>query len=371
MIGLDKQILNVEVKEIDLHKLKQAKFNNELGQVILAQEGEYTCNFASTKDENEIIKIAYLKICGDDNFNSFMLGSKVSKSSKIGSKEHINRYTILDLSNIKNNKKPMSVQELIELFQQACKKLQRYGIYLNTAFAKLSKSEINTTIKLNNEFKEYEHILLLMKDLAPKTYKKRLIVEDENGHVGTIYLQNASKELKMYNKKIQLIAIKQLNENENLLRIEVTFKNGETLKNALKTNDLFKLKDIDINTYLKKTITKELLNPFKKFIKYSNTAILKLAEQEQQKNRKNWFSNFLSLAQSTEIQPSSVLGKTLNTDEKLIPVLLDTIQIKTAVKKVSKNYKSILKTNHFFIELLPSRLNDTLKLFDELEEKLK
>ncbi|MDN9859893.1 hypothetical protein KLM65_18345, partial [Clostridioides difficile] len=284
MMGLDKQILSVEVKEVDLHKLKQAKYNAELGQVVLMQTGEYICNFASTKSENEIIKIAYLKISGDNDFNSFTLGCKVGKVAKIGAKEHVNRYVVLDLSNVKNNKKPMQVVELIELFYTACKKLQQYGIYLNTAFAKLSKSEINTTITLNKKFEEYEHIFLLMQDLAPKVYKRRAIFKDENGHVGTIYLQNNCKELKMYNKKIQLIAIKQINENENLLRIEVTFKNSETLKNALKSNDLFKLKDTDINTYLKKTITKELLNPFKKFIKYSDTAIQKLVKEEQKKN---------------------------------------------------------------------------------------
>ncbi|MDN9859899.1 hypothetical protein KLM65_18375, partial [Clostridioides difficile] len=128
--------------------------------------------------------------------------------------------------------------------------------------------------------------------------------------------------------------------------------------------------DTDINTYLKKTITKELLNPFKKFIKYSDTAIQKLVKEEQKKN-KNWFANFISLVQSMQIQPSVALGKAVNKDEELVNVLLDKKQIEIAVKKISKNYKSILKTNQYLINSLPSRLNDTLTLFAELQEKLK
>lgn len=326
MFGIDKTVLrNWDIESIDFDKLRKN------GTKIIIQTEGYTTPVINSKT-GEVEQIAYLKIKDGFMFNVLQFGVKVT-----GGKQII--YGFLDLhingeEGAGHNVKPLKTEEYHRLIREIEKYLSsEYGVNINLKTAKFEKVELNKTIKLDKSFQEYRHILNLICLLAPKTYKKKDIIRDNQNNVKGIKLWNKSLNCKIYDKTKQVKAVYKIEIEEDFMRIEYTLETPKKVDSVFVGSNIFELSDEEIEKYLKDSIEKDLIKPLEKHIKQGDKELKKIAKLEKEKDSKKWTRFFLLKAVSMN-------------NENDVPIVVSKEQIESVLEKnISRkdSYKRTMK----------------------------
>ena len=133
---------------------------------------------------------------------------------------------------------PVNVEAYKRMLKQVRKYMDEvYGIKLNFDDVCLKEIEINNTFKLDRNFEEYEYLIEKFEKVAPKRYERK--EQELNG----LELNNSLTTLRIYDKKYQLEHDHGLKVNDELMRIEYTFKTSDKIKAVFGTNKLNELTD--------------------------------------------------------------------------------------------------------------------------------
>ena len=163
-----------------------------------------------------------------------------------------------------------------------------------------------------------------------------------------IVFYNESTKLKVYDKKFQLKEVYRIRIDEDLMRIEYTFKRPQKVETIFGTNKVNELTDEAIKEYIKKGIEKDLINPVYKHIKQADKQLLKVAEQYQKMYpRGGWGKLFITDAKSLEV------------DNKRL--LIDNQQLKDIIDKIAKS-RTTKKRLYKEIECIKATDGNLLKL---------
>lgn len=348
--GIDKSVTyNYTVKTIDLEKLQRDP------NVIIDVTG-YTRAILDSRT-GEYCQVSYIRIT-DDMFGSLTIGVKAENISRT-------EYCNLEL-NIKNldgdNLRPMKVEKFENMQGKIVDYIKsRYGIELNKLGSKFKEIEVNVNIRLNNEFKQYHHLLEMIALLLPKKYKSRNIHLGEDNTIETITFANGEVEGKIYRKSKQLEKTQKLQIEEEYLRIEYTLKKSRKIEDSLNTNVVAEMQDDYIIEFLNKQIYADLIKPLEAHNKKAEKELKKVAKEMKEQGEKSWTIRFVNFAAQMR-------------NDKTIPVLLDSEeQIKEYLKKdLKKNYnRTVKRLEKDFARVRESSYSSgSLELFNELKDKI-
>lgn len=325
-LGIDKTVIkNFVVIRIDMNKL-ESEGNKDNVFVLRYAKNRYNYFMEQRQDNFNLIKI-------NDNtlFNSIKIDVKKVGNTYI-------QYGVLDLS-IKeqgnNNLIPLTTNAYKQKVQAVFKYIrERYGIYMDYKEFKFESIELNSTIQLDEEFKEYTRVLKVLMNIAPKTYKiKEFMYNNYTDELETLLLKNKSIQIKFYNKGKQLEEVYSFDTSKNILRIEYTLT-SEKMKDSFGHNQFSKLNDENIKDFVKNKFKNDFINPYEKFKKDNKGKLTKLAKQYR-KEYKQWIKPFLI----------HLIDFELKNDK---PLLIDIEDLKDIIKVVdknnfSRNWKQILK----------------------------
>lgn len=373
MKGIDKTITyNYEIAGIDFKKLlmnENVKLNNigkNTRRILDIRSGEYV----------DVVSIGLV----DEMFGNLSIGVT---TQNIGRSEYCNLEISLK-SYDGDNIRPMKVGKFEEMQEKIVRYIkERYGIELIKDNSRFKELELNTTITLDKESKQYHYMFSLMELLLPKNYgnadtsnlkseeeieafKKKNKSKGRYRYIGadntveTIYFYNGDIEGKIYLKSEQIGRKYGIDIDENLLRVEYTLKNERKIKTIFGDNFIEDINDDKIVQFLDKQIEKDLIKPMEKHIKSAEKELKALAERVKAQGEKSWTIRFVNFA-----------GQ-LNYD-KTVPVLLDVEnQVKDYLKKdLKKNYgRTIKRLEEDFKRIAENSYSSgSMELFKEFKEK--
>lgn len=345
MIGIDKTTINnIKIISIDFDKLIDENKEN----VSVSRDG--TTVPLPTNIPGQYKEVHEIRIKDNTAFNTF----KFAIDTTCG---RLKPYCLMTL-NIRSvngdNAKPLNIKEYKEMLEDVKEYVSKqYGIRLNFDDVGFKEIEINCTFKLDSSFEEYEYLLQRLVELAPKRYKvsePQYIVDEETGkrRIPEIVFYNDSTKLKVYDKKFQLKELYRIRIDDDLMRIEYTFKRPQKVETIFGTNKVNELTDEAIKEYIKKGIEKDLINPVYKHIKQADKQLLKVAEQYQKMYpRGGWGKLFITDAKSLEV------------DKKRL--LIDNQQLKDIIDKIAKS-RTTKKRLYKEIECIKATDGNLLKL---------
>lgn len=291
-------------------------------------------------------------------FKKLTIGSKVDKEFK-------KDYIVLELSVAEvggHNLKPITLEEYrlkLEKIRQYI--LEEYKILLSFKEATFRTLEINNTIKLVYEVKEYKKILSMIADFAPKRYEQALYKNGKRLITG-IVLFNKSNEYKLYDKTEQIEKVYKIKIDGNYLRIEISLLNPKKIKDVFGTTKIHEITEEQLKEYYLKMIEKDLFKTFDKYIKDSNKELLKIAKEEQEKDIKKWVRMFFLR--------SFKLKYEVKNNEADFDLLFDSQQALDIIKKYTKrNYARAYRNIKVDDEEALYKKNNLAK-YNEIKSKL-
>lgn len=295
--------------------------------------------------------------------------NKIFKKLTIGcklDKEFKRDYIILELSIAENgghNLKPLTLQDYKKKIDNIKKYiLEEYKILLNFEKATFRSLEINKTMKLDYEIKEYKKILMMMADFAPKRYEQQLY-KAGNRSINGIILFNKSQEYKLYDKTEQIKKVYKIKIEGNYLRVEIGLLNPKKIKEVFGTTIINEITEEQLKEYYVRMVEKDLLKKFDKYIKDSNRELLRVAKSEQEKDIKKWVRGFF-------LRSFKLKYKLDKENEADIDLLFDTQQCLDIIKKYTKkNYARAYRNIKADDEESKEKKNNLAK-YNEIREKL-
>lgn len=281
-IGIDKSRLNnIFIKDIDDEKINQHRDENreiviEYGDTPVVLQSGRCLRRLKIKDERiGMLNFQYKKRADGK--------SRATCSLHLLATDNSNNLQNLTVQNYKKR-----VVEAFELITQD------YGIVLDYSQAKIKSLEVNATFKLQEDFSKYEKVILMMIRNVPQVYKDKRSnslkyhiwreATKNYDKLETVLAKNQSVELKIYNKLKQLKdtgAISNIAEN-NVMRIEYTFKNASTLKSRFGANDVNALTDEALINMFKWYFNRDIIQPWEKWQKDNKHALCHLASKYMQ-----------------------------------------------------------------------------------------
>lgn len=177
-------------------------------------------------EKAEILDIATGEIIGVSDFNLTIKGislqDKDDYSIKVTLMKKPSVNFVLDINIPKllyntNERNANNLQHLSEVNQIIEKKLGEVGVYTDMTKARISSIEIN----INSTDKKLYDAMKIIKKGFNATNDKVFIVESKN-NIESLMIKNRYMKVKVYNKAQQLQDTGQLQECENLVRVEVT-----------------------------------------------------------------------------------------------------------------------------------------------------
>lgn len=310
-IGLDKAVLsNFRIVSIDYDKLRQ----HQNAEIDVSNSFAY---------QAEGVNFRWLKIKDNNKFGTLTAGVKKTKRG-------IYDYARIEIfvgdgetGNLQNK----TVGEYKSLVTEAFEHLySEYGIGINYDDVSFSLMEINCTFPLESEFHQYHRVLRLMMYNLPNSFKKLNQVQAVNKgehrlEAETYYRGNNTTEVKIYDKKRQLAETIYYFHGENLMRIEITLKKPQRIKEAFKTNLLNDFTDAMINDF---------------FIKQFERLFVKRYEKWQEENAKRLKRMIVASKVDSPVRWKSNLLRECSNREQAdqIPLLLDIEDLLDQIKEL-------------------------------------
>ena len=289
-IGLDKAVLsNFRILNIDYDKLRQHT-NVEIdvaGSFVYQADG---------------VSFRWLKIKDNNKFGTLTAGVKKKKQGMYA----FERMEIFVGDGEAGNLQNKTVDEYKSLVIEAFEYLSsEYGIVANYDDVHFSLMEINCTFPLESEFYQYHRALRLLMYNLPSNFKKLNQVqavnkEEHRLEAETYYRGNNTTEVKIYDKRKQLAETIYYFHSENLMRIEVTLKKPQRIKEAFKTNSLNDFTDAMINDFYIKQFERLFVNKYKKWQKENAKRLKRMIVASKVDSPVRWKSKLLRECSSRE-----------------------------------------------------------------------
>lgn len=292
-IGIDKSRLNnIFIIDIDETKINQHQHRDENREIVV-EYGDTPVVLESGKC------LRRLKI-KDERIG--LLNFQYKK--RTDGKSRATCSLQLLATNNGNNLQNLTVQNYKKRVSEAFRLItQEYGIVLDYSQAKIKSLEVNATFRLQDDFGKYEKIILMMIRNVPQVYKDKRSnslkyhvwreATKNYDRLETVLAKNQSIELKIYNKLKQLKdtgAMLDIAEN-NVMRIEYTFKNASTLKSRFGANDVNALSDEALISMFKWYFNRDIVKPWEKWQKNNKHALCHIASKYMQSGS-DWKQNF-------------------------------------------------------------------------------
>lgn len=332
-IGIDKSRLNnIFIKNIDEEKINQHRSEN---REIVVEYGDTPVVLQSGK----CLRRLKLK---DERIG--MLNFQYKK--RADGKSHATCSLQLLATDNGNNLQNLTVQEYKKRVSEAFWLItQEYGIVLDYSQAKIKSLEVNATFRLQDDFPKYEKAILMMIRNVPQVYRDKRSnslkyhiwreATRNYDRLETVLAKNQSVELKIYNKLKQLKdtgAIDNIAEN-NIMRVEYTFKNASTLKSRFGANNVNALSDEALISMYKWYFNRDIIQPWEKWQKNNKHALCHIASKYMQSGM-DWKQAFFRECREFE----STHG---------LPVLFDVCDMQPVFKLLDKSRNSNRKFQRF------------------------
>lgn len=334
-IGIDKSRLNnIFIKDIDETKINQHQHRDENREIVI-EYGDTPVILQSGRCLRRL-KIKDERI----GLLSFRYGKRTD------GKTHATCSLQLLATNNSNNLQNLTVQNYKKRVVEAFELITRtYGIVLDYSQAKIKSLEVNATFRLQDDFGKYEKVILMMIRNVPQVYKDKRSnslkyhiwreAAKDYDKLETVLAKNQSVELKIYNKLKQLKdtgAISNIAEN-NVMRIEYTFKNASTLKSRFGANTVNALSDEALINMFKWYFVRDIVKPWEKWQKDNKHALCHIASKYMQSGS-DWKQNFFRECREFE----STHG---------LPVLFDVCDMQPVFRLLDKSKNANRKFQRF------------------------
>lgn len=237
-------------------------------------------------EKAQILDIATGEVIGVSDFNLTIKGislqDKDDYSIKVTLMKKPSVNFVLDINIPKllyntNERNANNLQHLSEVNQIIEKKLGEVGVYTDMTKARISSIEIN----INSTDKKLYDAMKIIKKGFSATNDKVFIVESKN-NIESLMVKNSYLKVKVYNKSKQLQDTGQLQENENLVRVEVSTGKDKTIKQI--TGDKPCMDGIienwdKLEKWFKDTIDKQIKKPCDEYNKAVESAMVEKLKQ--------------------------------------------------------------------------------------------
>lgn len=352
LIGIDKTVIKgFIVTAVDMDKLR-SKGNEE--NVICLRDSQHRFNYFQEDREDNF---NYIKITDTNFFNSLKIDIK-----KVGENSFI-QYSVLDLSIQQegyNNLIPLNVDAYRQKVKAVFKYIEeRYGIMIKGNNVKFENIEFNVTIELNNNFNEYIRALQVMMQVAPMTYKTRIVLFNHRANkLNHLEIANKSIKCKLYDKAEQLENVYELEINKNILRVEYTILTDAKMQNIFGHNELEKLTDAHIKQFIKTQFNKDFISRYNKFREGNRNRLLPIAKNFR-KNNVHWIKPFLLYIINYELKNN-------------YPLLMDIQDLKEIIKAVDKvnyfrNWKQVERNCPTAFKNIDEKVAEIFKKIEEID----
>lgn len=176
--------------------------------------------------------------------------------------------------------------------------LKNYEIETDVEDAKITYIELNKTFKVSGDFDAYKRPLALLMSFLPVNMGVQGDFRTNNGayQLTEKFSGNKSRSLKVYDKSSQV----KINIEGSVIRVELTLKKPETIKQALGSNRLDQLTDEVVNNYFNTQMKKLFSDPLKKWQEEKEKRLLHLMEQKKEEEH-HWIGAVLGTLQDQEV----------------------------------------------------------------------
>ena len=346
-IGIDKTVLSK-------FRIIRIEFNKLLSHHNVEIDADGTA-FYWLEDGN---CFRWLKITDHKKFGVLCAGIKV----KDGLIQEFSRMDIFvkpcELGNLQN----MTVEEYKNTVADVIKYLEdEYGIFIARKTIEIKEMEINCTIVLDDEFRNYHRVLQLMMFLLPKSYQKLMQVagvDMQNGRIDaeTFYRGNNWMGIKVYDKRKHLEQTSNIVLNEEVMRIELTLKVYPKVKSVFKSNRVWDLTDKKINDFYWKEFKRLIINPYRRWQKDRGKELRKLIITHKERSIKLWKSNLL--AECSNREQLDQVPWLLDVDDLLVQV--KALEEGTHYNRVKKGIIKACKSNDVYLRNDASKMEEII-----------
>lgn len=176
--------------------------------------------------------------------------------------------------------------------------MQNYGIKTDVEESKITYIELNKTFKVSGDFDAYKRPLALLMSFLPANMGVQGDFRTNNGayQLTEKIASNKSRSLKVYDKSSQV----KINIDGSIIRVELTLKKPETIKQAFGSNRLDQLTDSLVNNYFDAQMQKLFADPLKKWQEEKEKRLLHLMEQKKEQEH-HWIGAVLGVLQDNEV----------------------------------------------------------------------
>lgn len=237
-------------------------------------------------EKAEILDIATGEVIGVSDFNLTIKGislqDKDDYSIKVTLMKKPGVNFVLDINIPKllyntNERNANNLKHLSEVNQIIEKKLSEVGVYTDMTKARISSLEINVN---STDKKLYDAMKIIRKGFNVSN-DKVFIVESDN-EIESLMVKNSYLKVKVYNKSQQLQDTGQLQENENLVRVEVSTGKDKTIRQITGDNPCMDgiIENWDkLEKWFKDTIEKQIKKPCDEYNKAVENAMVEKLKQ--------------------------------------------------------------------------------------------
>lgn len=297
----------------------------------------------------QLIEVSTIEI--EDEYVRFTSKICIRNNEKL----RVNRLSL----NRKNNLYPYDVGEFKEAMKKAHEHIkENYYINLNSNNLKGHCIEINTNIKLDKTYNEYNYVLETVKRICSGgTHRLKAKVNCAlDGTIETLYLNNSNIELKFYNKTLELADESQIYIADEVMRIELKLKNQDSIQYMFDTHYFECLTDEQIKEKFYEFLKLNVFDKIDDHIEKSKDKIEKITKIEKGRLvKKPYVASVIS----------SILTTTVNKKD----LFVDYDFMIEAIKKLDKNHNRTIKRNAEEIKKL-TKFSENYSKFMEIKNKI-
>ena len=237
-------------------------------------------------EKAEILDIATGEVIGVSDFNLTIKGislqDKDDYSIKVTLMKKPSVNFVLDINIPKllyntNERNANNLKHLSEVNQIIEKKLAEVGVYTDMTKARISSLEININ---STDKKLYDAMKIIRKGFNASNDK--VFIVESNNNIESLMIKNRYMKVKVYNKAQQLQDTGQLQECENLVRVEVSTNNSSAVNTITGNNPCMDgiIENWDkLEKWFKDTIDKQIKKPCEEDNKAVENAMVEKLKQ--------------------------------------------------------------------------------------------
>lgn len=342
-IGIDKTVLgNIKLLDIDVERFQRRQQELEKKQYAILE------TFEDAEGKKQIRKLL---------IKDKLLGQLAIEHKKTNLDGKYRTVTSLHIiSENGNNLQNMDVASYYKRIREVVAGYQNlYGIQLDISQAKLKKIEINATFQVQEVFRKYKRVIMLMMNNVPERYKDAYSnsvkvhcwneVKDDSLELETALVKNHTTELKVYNKIKQFKDCKYVsdNETENVMRIEYTLKDERMIERQ--TGGFHNLSDRNLKKIFWNNFQRDFICQYQIWEKQNYQELEAVVEKHLTDNKQDWCSRLFRNVRQFE----SVHNKPLLFDVSDIKKILEE---KGNIQNPSRSYRRLLQNAEYESDLI-------------------